>query len=270
MSLLDDFTVRALLGGLGLALAAAPLGCFVVWRRMAYFGDATAHASILGVALALGFSISIFTGALVVALAMALIVTALSGRGLATDTILGVMAHSALAFGLVAVSFLPNIRVDLMAYLFGDILAVTKIDLAIIWAGAVAVVALLVWRWNAMLTATLNTDLATSTGIDPRREQLVLTVALALVVAVAIKVVGALLIAAMLVIPAAAARPLATTPERMAFISTGIAAAAVIVGLRAAFALDTPTGPTIVCAAALLFAISGGIGIITQAHKKDA
>jgi zinc transport system permease protein len=256
VTLLDSFLVRATLAGLGVALAAAPLGCFVVWRRMAYFGDATAHASILGVALALSFQVNVFAGVLLVALLMAGAVTLLSGRGHAVDTLLGVMAHSALAFGLVAVSFLEGVRIDLMAYLFGEILAVGHTDLAVIWGGALLVLALLGWRWSALLTATLNPDLARAAGIDPRREQLVLTVALALVVAVAIKVVGVLLIAALLLIPAAAARPFAATPERMALLAAGIGAVAAVGGMQAAYSFDTPSGPTIVCGAAILFAAS--------------
>jgi len=256
MSLFDSFLIRAALAGLGVALAAAPLGCFVVWRRMAYFGDATAHASILGVALALSFQTSVFTGVLVVSLLMATTVSTLSSRGFAMDTLLGVLAHSALAFGLVAVSFLQGVRIDLMAYLFGDILAVGRLDLAVIWGGALLVLALLWWRWSALLTATLNPDLAYAAGIDPRREQLVLTIALALVVAVAIKVVGVLLIAAMLIIPAATARPFAATPERMALIAAFIGGVSALGGLQLAFAFDTPTGPTIVCLAATLFALS--------------
>ena len=252
--MLDDFMMRAALAGLGVAVAAAPLGSFVVWRRMAYFGDATAHAAILGVAVALSFSMSIFAGALVMSLIMATTVSTLAGRGFAMDTLLGVLAHSALAFGLVAVSFLSGVRIDLMAYLFGDILAVSKGDLAVIWGGAMLVLGLLVWRWQALLTATLSPDLAYAAGIDPRREQLVLTLALAVVVAVAIKVVGVLLIAAMLIIPAAAARPLAATPERMAVIAAAIAGASALGGLRASFAYDTPTGPSIVCTAAAIFA----------------
>jgi zinc transport system permease protein len=251
--ILDDFMVRATLAGIGVALAAAPLGSFVVWRRMAYFGDATAHAAILGVALSLALEMSVFPGAMAVALVMALTVSALSGRGYAMDTLLGVLAHSALAFGLVAVSFLSGIRIDLMAYLFGDILAVSQGDLAVIWGGAALVVALIGWRWSALLTATLNEELAHASGIDPRREQLVLTLALAITVAVAIKVVGALLIAALLIIPAAAARPLARTPEGMALTAAGIGAASALVGLRAAYVFDTPAGPSIVCVAALCF-----------------
>lgn len=259
--MLDDFLMRATLAGVGVALAAAPLGCFVVWRRMAYFGDATAHAAILGVALSLAMSISVFAGALVVSLLMALTVSLLSGRGYAMDTLLGVLAHSALAFGLVAVSFLSGIRIDLMAYLFGDILAVSRSDLAVIWGGAILVVALMSWRWSALLMSTLNADLAHASGIDPAKEQLVLTLSLAIVVAVAIKVVGVLLIAALLIIPAAAARPLSSTPERMALAAAAIGCIATVAGLRAAWLLDTPAGPSIVCIAALVFAITSIVGV---------
>lgn len=265
MTLLDDFFVRAALAGLGVALAAAPLGCFVVWRRMAYFGDATAHAAILGVALALAFSVSVFTGVLAVALGVALAVSGLSGRGVAVDTLLGVLAHSALAIGLVAVSFVQGVRVDLMAYLFGDILAVDRADLAVIWGGALVVLALMAWRWSALLTATLGEDLAHAAGIDPRRERIVLTLALALVVAVAIKVVGALLISAMLIIPAAAARPFASTPERMAVAAVAIGALSALGGLETAFIVDTPAGPTIVCVAAAIFALSASLGALRKA-----
>ena len=263
--MLDDFMMRAALAGVGVALAAAPLGCFVVWRRMAYFGDATAHAAMLGVALSLALSISVFAGAMAVALLMALMVSVLTGRGHAMDTLLGVLAHSALAFGLVAVSFLSGVRIDLMAYLFGDILAVTGADLAVIWGGAGLVVALLGWRWGPLLTATLNQDLAYASGIDPKREQLVLTLSLAVTVAVAIKVVGVLLIAALLIVPSAAARPLSRTPEGMAVVAALIGALSALVGLRAAFVLDTPAGPSIVCVAALAFTVTNLTGLRRRA-----
>lgn len=266
--MLDDFMARATLAGIGVALAAAPLGSFVVWRRMAYFGDATAHAAILGVALSLALEISIFPGAVAIALLMALTVSTLSGRGYAMDTLLGVLAHSALAFGLVAVSFLQGIRIDLMAYLFGDILAVSRTDLAVIWGGAVLVAGLIAWRWSALLTATLNAELAYASGIDPKREQLVLTLALAITVAVAIKVVGVLLIAALLIIPAAAARPLARTPEAMALIAACIGAGSAVIGLRAAYLLDTPAGPSIVCVAALAFAATSLLRLLRGAAAR--
>jgi zinc transport system permease protein len=259
-TMLDDFLIRAALAGVGLALATGPLGSFVVWRRMAYFGDATAHAAILGVALALATDLPVVAGTLTVALAMAVTVSTLAARGWAMDTTLGVLAHSALALGLVAVSFVPGARTDLSAWLFGDILAVSRGDLVFIWGGAALVLALLVWRWQALLTATLNEDLAHASGLNPARERLVLTLALAVVVAVAIKVVGALLIAAMLIIPAAAARGLARTPEGMAIMASVIGAASTLGGLQLSLWQDTPAGPSIITAAALIFALSASLG----------
>jgi zinc transport system permease protein len=253
-AMLDDFLVRAALAGVLVAVAAGPLGCFVVWRRMAYFGDATAHAAILGVALALTFNISVFAGTLATALAMAVIVSVLAGRGWAMDTTLGVLAHSALAIGLVAVSFLPSVRVDLSSFLFGDILTVTRAELAIIGLGAALVLGLMTWRWRGLLASTLNEELAQSAGLDPARERLVLTLALAVTVAVALKVVGALLIAAMLIIPPATARLFARSPEGMAVITVALGVVAVLLGLGLSLEADTPAGPSIVAAAAGGFA----------------
>ncbi|MCC6002601.1 MAG: metal ABC transporter permease [Pararhodobacter sp.] len=252
--MVDDFILRAAFAGMMVALAAGPLGCFVVWRRMAYFGDATAHAAILGVAMALAFSVSVFLGTLLTALAMATIVSALVGRGWAIDTTLGVLAHSALALGLVAVSFQPRARMDLSVYLFGDILTVGATDLWLIGGGAALVLALMIWRWSPLLLSTLSDDLARGAGIDPGRERLVLVLALAVTVAAALKVVGALLIAAMLIVPAATARVYARSPEAMAIIAVGFGALAVVAGLSMSLQLDTPAGPSIVAAAAAFFA----------------
>lgn len=251
----DAFMMRAALAGVGLALACAPLGCFVVWRRMAYYGDATSHAALLGVALSLALSLPMLPAIVAVSLAMAAAVGALGTRHSA-DTALGVLAHSALAAGLVAVSFVQGVRTDLSAYLFGDILAVTRGDLLTIWAGAAAVLALMAWRWSALLLATLSPGMAVAAGLRPAREQWALNLALALVVAAGIKIVGALLISAMLILPAAAARPLSRTPEGMAVLTALMGAAGSIGGLIVAWRVDTPTGPTIVCAVAALFLVS--------------
>lgn len=248
--------VRAALAGIGLALATGPLGCFVVWRRMAFFGDAVAHAAILGVALSLAMSLPTGWGVLVSALAMGWLVSLLAGRGFGSDTALGVLAHSALALGLVAASVAGGTRLDLSSYLFGDILAVTWTDLAWIWAGAAATAGLLAWRWRALLAATLNPDLAHASGVEPKREQAALVIGLALVVAISIKIVGALLIGALLIIPAAAARGVARTPEGMAAIAAAIGVFATIAGLAASYHWDTPAGPSIVSAVAVVFALA--------------
>ncbi len=263
-TMFDDFLIRAALAGIGVALAAGPLGSFVVWRRMAYFGDATSHAAILGVALALALDLPVGLGTLAVALAMAVTVATLAARGWAMDTTLGVLAHAALAVGLVAVSFVPGARGDLSTWLFGDILAVSKADLAFIWGGAALVLGLILWRWSALLTATLNEDLAAASGLNPDRERLILTLALALTVAVALKVVGALLIAAMLIIPAATARGLARSPETMAVLAALVGAAAVLGGLGLSLGADTPAGPSIVAVAALAFALSVSLGALRR------
>ena len=257
--MLDDFMFRALLAGIGLALAAGPLGCFVVWRKMAYFGDATAHAAILGVALSLAFSLSTFIGVLLVAALMAFCIARLSGRMYAIDTLLGVAAHLSLALGLVAVSKLSGVRLDLSSYLFGDILAVSRADIAVVWVGAALTTALLIWRWEPLLTSTLNPDLAAARGYDVEREQLVLMMSLAVLVAVAIKLVGALLITAILIIPAAAARVFSKTPEHMAVVAIIIGVLAVAGGLGMSLFADTPSGPSIVVVAGLLFLIANVI-----------
>lgn len=254
--MLNDFLVRATLGGIGVAVAAAPLGCFVLWRRMAYFGEATAHAAILGVALGLALDLPVIPGVLLASMAMAWAVTRLTAQGQSTDSALGVLSHSALALGLVAMSFLPNVRFDLTALLFGDILAIGRGDLVVIWIGAAAIVGLAAWRWNNLLVATVDPDLAVASGVDPRREELGLMLGLAVVIALALKVVGVLLITALLIIPAAAARPLARTPEIMVVLAGAAGVVSVFGGLALAVVADTPAGPSIVCAAAILFAAS--------------
>ena len=254
--MLSDFIMRAALAGVGTAIAAGFLGSFVVWRRMAYFGDATAHAAVLGVAIALGFQVSILGSVGVVAVLMAVGLWALTGRGFAADTVLGVLSHGALALGLLAVALVPSARVDLDTYLFGDVLTVSKTDLAVIWGGAAVVVGVLAWRWSRMLTATVSPDLAYAAGIDPRREQLILTLLLAGVVAVSIKVVGALLITALLIIPAAAARNLSRTPEARAVIAVLCGIIGALGGVGLSFTLNTQAGPSIVCTAAALFVLS--------------
>lgn len=264
MMMLDDFLVRAALAGVGVALAAAPLGCFIVWRRMAYFGDATSHAALLGVALALAMGISITAGVLVVALGLALFVQSFSRPGTSVDSLLGVAAHAGLAFGLVGISLLTTVRVDPMSFLFGDILAVSKTDLATIWIGAIAVVAIILWRWGPLLLTTLDPDLALASNLRPKREAFILTLSLALVVAIALKVVGALLITAMLIIPAAAARPLARAPEQMGIMTFVIGVVSTLGGLWVSFIFDTVTGPTIVTVTVIIFILTSTIGALVK------
>ena len=266
--LFSEFMIRAALAGLGVAFAAPWLGVFVVWRRMAYFGDAVAHAAVLGVALSLMVELPVVLGVAGVAVVVALAIAALERprAGLGTDALLGVLSHGALALGLIAVSFLPGARLNLEAYLFGDILAVGWSDVAVIWAGGGLIVGLVAWRWRGLLTATVNPDLAWSSGLNPDRDRRILTLALALLVALAIKVVGAVLITALLVIPAAAARPVVRTPEAMLGVAILIGMMSALAGLGLSYGADTPAGPSIVAVTVLCFAL-GRLGHLRRARQ---
>jgi zinc transport system permease protein len=254
---MDDFVVRAFLGGLGLAVVAGPLGSFIVWRRMAFFGDALAHSALLGVALALLLHISLVIGVAVICAGLALVLTSLQPRvRLAGDTILGIFSHSSLAFGLVALSFIDTVRIDLMGFLFGDILAVTPFDLAWIYGGGAVVLATLIALWRPLLAVTVHEELAQVEGVPVERMRLAFVLLLAIVIAAAMKIVGALLITSLLIVPAATARNFARTPEQMAALAAGLGALAVAAGLWASVQFDTPSGPSVVVFAAVLFAAS--------------
>lgn len=245
------------LGGMMLTLAAGPLGSFVVWRRMSYFGDTLAHSSLLGVAFGLLLNVNPFYAVIAVTLLLASGLVFLERRPhLAIDTLLGIMAHSALSLGLVVVSLMTNVRVDLMAYLFGDLLAVTPQDLLIIAAGVALVLATLIWQWRPLLSLTVNPDLAQVDGVNPARTRLMLMLVTALTIGVAMKFVGALIITSLLIIPPATARRFARSPEQMALIAVGVGMIAVTAGLTLSAFYDTPAGPSVVLSAAALFILS--------------
>lgn len=247
-----EILLPALLVGLLLAAVAGPLGCFVVWGRMAYFGDTLAHSALLGIALGVLFQLSPDLGVILVAASLALALTVLQGqRYIASDTLLGIMAHGTLALGLVLVSLMDHVRIDLLGLLFGDLLGTTFDD--VLWVAGLALVIGLLLRliWIPMLNIALNQALAQAEGVRVGWVRLLFMLLLASMVAIGMKVVGALLITAMLIIPAAAARRLASTPEQMALLASLIGGGSVLGGLLLSTLADTPAGPSIVlCASA--------------------
>ncbi|MCG6285818.1 zinc ABC transporter permease subunit ZnuB [Vibrio vulnificus] len=259
-----EFLLPSLLAGLGIALIAGPLGSFVVWRRMAYFGDTLAHASLMGLALGFLLDVNLYLALIVCCLALAVILVTLQKQQLvASDTLLGILAHSALSIGLVAVSFLDNVRVDLMSYLFGDLLAVSPQDLLFIYAGVAAVGATLYLFWRPLLSTTVNEELAAveGTNIDLIRLILMLMVGIVIAVgmkfiAVGMKFVGALIMTSLLIIPAAAARRFAQSPEQMAGFASLIGVLAVLGGLTLSWHFDTPAGPSVVISATAIFMLA--------------
>jgi zinc transport system permease protein len=258
-----EFLQRALLAGLGIAAVAGPLGCFVVWRRMAYFGTSLAHNAFLGIALGVLLGIDPMFGIAMAAVVVALLLVALQRQHrLADDTLLGILAHAGMALGLVTISFMEGMRVDLLTYLFGDVLAVSWADLAWIYgAGGLILVSLIVlWRW--LLMVSVHPELAAAEGIPVLAVRLAFMLMLAVLVAIAMKVVGILLITSMLIIPAAAARRFAGSPEGMAVSAVGVGLISVVAGLLASYQWDLPSGPAMVVAATLMFALSLGAGVL--------
>ncbi len=254
---MDDFMLRALLAGLGVALAAGPLGVFVVWRRMAYFGDTLAHSALLGVALGFLLEVNINLAIILVCIALALLLVGLQQqRRLASDTVLGILSHSALSLGLIVLAFMETLRIDLMGYLFGDILAVSAVEVYWILSGGAVALLLLIGIWRPLLSMTVHEELARVEGVPVVPVRVAFMLLIALVIAVAMKVVGILLITSLLIIPAATARRFARTPEQMALLAAAAGCLAVAGGLFGSLQWDLPAGPAVVVAAALLFFVT--------------
>jgi zinc transport system permease protein len=256
--LTEAFVLRAAAGAVLLVLVAAPLGCFVVWRRMAYFGEAMAHSTLLGIALGLALSVPPLPAVIGLVMVLTVLFVLLERRGLlAGDALLGLLAHGALAFGMIAVALIGGVRVDLMGYLFGDMLAIGPADLWVLAALAAGGGGLLVRLWRPLLSATVHADLAAVEGVPVERVRLVFMLLTAVVVAVGMKVVGLLLVVALLIVPAAAARPLARTPDGMAGLAMAAGTVAVLAGLGGSLQWDLPAGPAVVAASILVFVASG-------------
>ncbi|MEQ8952871.1 MAG: metal ABC transporter permease [Gammaproteobacteria bacterium] len=249
-----DFVLMALAAGLALAVVAGPLGSFLVWRRMSYFGDTLAHATLLGIAVGLltgsNPQLSIILCSLVFA---GLLVLLEKKPGIASDALLGIIAHSTLALGIILLALTDAVRIDLEAYLFGALLTIGPADL--LWVVLVAaVVAIVLFKfWNSFVSFTVHPELAAIEGENVDRLYLLLVLLIALTIAVSMKIIGVLLITSLLIIPPAAARRLARTPEQMALGASALGAISVVAGLIGAFYLDTPVGPTIVVMATILF-----------------
>ncbi len=242
----DDFIVRAFVAGIGLAFITGPLGCFIVWRRLSYFGDTIAHSALLGVVIAYALDFNLIIAVFVVSCLLALSLLFLQRRtNLPDDALLGLLAHSVLAIGLVLLGILSFIRIDLMGLLFGDILSVNVTDLLFVWIGGGIVIIVLILIWRPLFAGTVNLELAKAEGLNPDLANAIFTLLIASVIAISIKIVGILLITGLLIIPASASRNLSSTPIQMAIISSIIGVASVVLGIQTSMIWNTPTGPTI-------------------------
>lgn len=255
--MIEPFLVRALVAAIGLAVIAAPLGCFVVWNRMSYFGETIAQASLLGVALALMLATDLNVTVVVVAVIVALAVIILSRQQIVPiDSVLGLTHHGTLALGVILIAGLQSQSIDLMGYLFGDIFAVSTSDLW--WIALIGLVVALVmaFYWQPLLRLSVHDDLARAEGVPSIAIRTLFTVMLAVIIALTIKIVGVLLAIAFLIVPAVAARPLASNPERMVLASAVIGCVSVLLGIFLSAKTDAPGGPAIVVVMTVLAALS--------------
>ena len=253
----DDFFIRALIAGIGVALVTGPLGCFIIWRRLSFFGDTLSHSALLGVTIAFFFELNIAFSVFLISSAIALILLKLQKTTkLPGDALLGLLAHSSLAVGLVVIGFLTTIRFDIMGLLFGDILAVNEIDLLIIWLGGALILLILKIIWKPLFASTVNNELAEAEGMNPERANAIFTILLAAIIAISIKIVGLLLITGMLIMPAAMSRNISNNPQQMVKLSVVGGLLSVLIGLFSSLQFNSPSGPSIITAALVLFILT--------------
>jgi len=253
---MDEFIFRALLGGIGLAIISGPLGCLVIWQRMAFFGAALSHAALLGVALGLLFSMHLQLTILFICLLVSVFLVILTKHiNLGLDTLLAILAHGSLALGILMIGLIPSVRIDLMAYLFGDILSIQWIDVFIVYAGGAITLLVLYKIWTPLLSLIIQQDLALVDGVSEDKTRLIFLLLLSFVVAISIHIVGVLLVVSMLIIPAACARSFSRSPEQMSLFAAIIGCTSIIFGLLLSFHLDTAAGPSIVVSASIIFLI---------------
>ena len=253
----DDFFIRALIAGIGIALVTGPIGCFIIWRRLSFFGDTLSHSALLGVTIGFFFDINVAFSVFLISSAIALTLLKLQKTTkLPGDALLGLLAHSSLAVGLVVISFLSSIRFDIMGLLFGDILAVNEIDLLIIWLGGALILLILKIIWKPLFASTVNNELAEAEGMNPERANAIFTILLAAIIAISIKIVGLLLITGMLIMPAAMSRNISNNPQQMVKLSVVGGLLSVLIGLFSSLQFNSPSGPSIITAALVLFSFT--------------
>ena len=253
----DDFFIRALIAGIGIALVTGPIGWFIIWRRLSFFGDTLSHSALLGVTIGFFFDINVAFSVFLISSAVALILLKLQKTTkLPGDALLGLLAHSSLAVGLVVISFLSSIRFDIMGLLFGDILAVNEIDLLIIWLGGALILLILKIIWKPLFASTVNNELAEAEGMNPERANAIFTILLAAIIAISIKIVGLLLITGMLIMPAAMSRNISNNPQQMVKLSVVGGLLSVLIGLFSSLQFNSPSGPSIITAALVLFSFT--------------
>ncbi|ACT57192.1 iron chelate uptake ABC transporter family permease subunit [Candidatus Liberibacter asiaticus] len=253
----NEFFIRALFSGIGIVLSTGPLGCFIIWQRIAYFGDTIAHSALLGVALSLIFQLPLTICIFMIATLTSLVLLQIQkNEALSSDAILGVITHSTISLALVILSFMKWVNTDLTSFLFGDILAVNTTDILLIWGIGFLNIMILFKIWKPLLATTVNYELAKAEGMQPEKIKLIFIMITSLMISVSIKFIGITLITSLLILPTVTARRFSTSPENMAILATIIGILGIIIGLYGSLIFDTPSGPSIIITSLFLFILS--------------
>jgi zinc transport system permease protein len=253
MLFFDEFIFNILLAGVGVAVLTGVMGCFVVWKRMAYFGDSLSHSALLGVVIGIITGLQMHIAIIGICFSFAMILVYLQQKKmLSTDTLLGILAHGSLSFGMVAFSFLDQ-NIDLQSFLFGDILTVNMAEIYWLYGGGMGILAIIYYHWASLLITTISEELATAEGVNVFYINVLFMVLMTLIVALSMRIIGVLLMTSLLIIPAATARQFATSPKQMIFYAIFFGILSVVGGLWVSLIYDTPSSPTIVCVATTLF-----------------
>lgn len=258
MTFFEPFILQAIIGGIGIAILCGPLGSYVVWHRMAYFGDTISHAALLGIGLSLFFHLHYLIGVLAICMLIGILLISYNRQRLplSNDSILGIISHSSLALGIILIYLLKPPNFDILNYLFGNILTLNLYDIGLIYI-CVFFNLIVIWRyWSRLVAITIDSNLASIHGIKTSRIQMIFILIMALTIGISIKLIGALLITSLLIIPAATARHLSKTPKQMAIFASSIGIIGVILGIFGSTYFDIPTGPAIILSFGILFLTS--------------
>ena len=244
---MDNFILLAIISGIGIAFITGLLGCFVVWKKMAYFGESLGHSAVLGIGIGLLLGIGDNIAVLLVIITFSLIVTYLQNKeAFSNDLILAVLAHGLLSIGIILISINPDPNFNLHSFLFGDILTVSLNEIFLIFLSAIFIYLIILTNWKALLITIISKDLAKSQNINNFKIELLFTFTMALAVAISIKIIGALLITSMLIIPSSCAKQLVNNPKNMVIISIIISILSILIGILCSYYFDIPSGPAII------------------------
>ena len=255
-NIFDPLLLKLFFAGFGIAISAAVIGVFVLWKKMAYFSDAISHATIFGLAFAAIIEVMPIYGVIFCSIIFCLLMFYLAHQKFySNDVVIGISSYILLALGLILIAVF-SVNVNLHLYLFGDLLVINNSDIFLIYFSLIIVLIAVFCGYKKMLMICINDDLAKISGIKTDKIQLQFLLLLAFLVAILVKIIGILLITSMLVMPAAIARIYAKNPLAMIILSIIFAIISVALGIISAFIFDLPIAAAIISLMAVILIFS--------------